>query len=414
MQVLDATGATDVTHARAGLSPPFGRRVLFVDDEPHLLAALRRMLRSERERWEMLFASSGAEALALIDAEPVDAIVSDMRMPGMDGAELLSRVQREWPGTARIILSGEADLGSVIAVLRSAQQFLAKPCEAAVLIGAVDNALRIQRSLADPEIRELLGGVASLPTLPTVYHDLVAALDSPEVDVPALATIIGSDVATSAELLKLVNSAFFGLPREVSSVDSAVSLLGLDNIQALVLTGSVFRVSATLERVVDVEALRQDALRRAALARAIAGREGWSAQERGLAVLSCMLRDVGGLVLAEARPEAALRLTELAAAGPIDPIRQAALETESYGCTVPQASAYLLGLWGFAPAVVHTVAGYPRIDPGPGTAPFEYVLRYTGLRLLDPPAAVELEPDEYLTAERLGVWNNAADQVIAR
>ena len=117
---------------RTGVGPPFGRRVLFVDDEPHLLAALRRMLRSERERWDMLFAGSGPEALALIAAEPVDAIVSDMRMPGMDGAELLSRVQRDWPSTARIVLSGQADRGSVIAVLRSAQQFLAKPCEAAV------------------------------------------------------------------------------------------------------------------------------------------------------------------------------------------------------------------------------------------------------------------------------------------
>ena len=409
MQVLEAE------ESRTGTGPPFGRRVLFVDDEPHLLAALRRMLRSERDRWDMLFASSGAEALALIDTEPVDAIISDMRMPGMDGAELLARVQRDWPSTARIILSGQADLGSVIAVLRSAQQFLAKPCEAAVLIGAVDGALRVQRLLADPAIRELIGGVASLPTLPTVYHDLVAALDAPEVDVPALAAIIGSDVATSAELLKLVNSAFFGLPREVSSVTAAVSLLGLDNIQALVLTGSVFRVSQVLERVVDVEVLRQDALRRAAIARCIAGREGWSAQERGLAVLSCMLRDVGGLVLAEGRPDAALRLTELATAeGPIDPIRQAELETEAYGCTVPEASAYLLGLWGFAPAVIHTIAGYPVVDPGPGTTSFEQVLRFTGLRLLHPYAPVELVPEDYLNAERLEVWNQAAEEVITR
>jgi CheY-like chemotaxis protein len=359
MQVLD------VENARTALSPPFGQRVLFVDDEPHLLAALRRMLRSERERWDMRFASSGAEALALMDVEPVDAIVSDMRMPGMDGAALLARVQRDYPSTARIILSGQADLGSVIAVLKSAQQFLAKPCEAPVLIGAVDGALRMQRLLNDPALRELIGGVASLPTMPTIYHDVVAALDAPEVDVPALAKLLGSDVATSAELLKLVNSAFFGLPREVSSVESAV--------------------------------------------------EGWSAQERGLAVLSCMLRDVGGLVLAEARPDAAHRLTELAVTeGPIDPIRQAELEIEAYGCTVPRASAYLLGLWGFAPAVIHTVVGYPLVTPGPGTSLFEHALRFAGLRVLDPFSAVHVEPDDYLTAERLAAWNRAADAVIVQ
>jgi len=404
-----------VEEARSSVSPPFGRRVLFVDDEPHLLAALRRMLRSERDRWDMLFASSGAEALALIEAEPVDAIISDMRMPGMDGAELLDRVQKSWPSTARIILSGQADLGSVIAVLRSAQQFLAKPCEAAVLIGAVDGALKVQRLLADPAVRELIGGVASLPTMPTVYHDMVAALDVPEVDVPALAAILASDVSTSAELLKLVNSAFFGLPREISSVQSAVSLLGLDNIQALVLTGSVFRVNETLKKVVDVDGLREAALRRSAIARSVAQREGWSAQERGLSVLACMLRDVGGLVLAEGRPEAALRLTKLAATeGPIDPGRMAELEVEAYGCTVPRASAYLLGLWGFAPSVIHTIAGYPLNNPNPGTTHFEHVLRFSCLRILDPFAPVCLEPDAYLTAERLQLWNSAADDVITR
>ena len=400
---------------RTGVGPPFGRRVLFVDDEPHLLAALRRMLRSERERWDMLFAGSGPEALALIAAEPVDAIVSDMRMPGMDGAELLSRVQRDWPSTARIVLSGQADRGSVIAVLRSAQQFLAKPCEAAALIGAVDGALRVQRLLAAPALRRLIGGVTSLPTMPNVYHDLVAALDAPEVDLPGLSVILANDVSTSAELLKLVNSAFFGLSREVTSVESAVSLLGLDNIQALVLTGSVFRVNETLERVVDVDGLREGALRRAAIARSIADRERWSPQERGLAVLSCMLRDVGGLVLAEAHPEAALRLTELASAdGPIDPVRQAGLEVEAYGCTVARASAYLLGLWGFAPAVIHTVAGFPLTDPGPGTTVFEHVLRFTGLRALDPFAPVVVDEDSYLTPERLAVWNVAADSVISQ
>ena len=199
------------------------------------------------------------------------------------------------------------------------------------------------------------------------------------------------------------------------SADEAVSLLGLDNIQALVLTGSVVRVSKSLEQIVDVEAMRGSALRRAAIARSIAGCEGWSVQERGLAVLSAMLRDVGGLVLAEGRPDAAQRLTEIALAeGPIDPVRQAQLETEAYGCTVPRASAYLLGLWGFAPPVIHTIAGYPLVEAGPASTQYEQVLRFVGWRLLDPFSPVELEPDHYLAPERLEAWNRAADEVISR
>ena len=393
-----------------------GHRVLFVDDEPHLLAGLRRMLRPQRDRWDISFASSGVEALQLLASEPVDAIVSDMRMPGMDGAQLLAAVQRRHPATARIILSGQADLESVLAVLRSAQQFLAKPCDIDVLTGTVDQALKVQRLLTDPGLRELIGGVVSLPVLPAVYHELVALTQAPSVDLAALTGILASDVATSTELLKLVNSAFFGLGQQLSSVEAAVSLLGLDNIQALVLTGSVFRVGEPPPRPRDAEQLRELALRRAAIGREIADREGWPQHERNLAVLSCMLRDVGGLVLAEGLPGAADRLAQAIAADPgsADPTRRAEHELAIFGCTVPQASAYLLGLWGFAPAVVHTIAGQPVVGAGPWTTRLEQVLGFAHLRVLDPDQQLNRAPDGYLTAERLRVWNAAADEVFAR
>ncbi len=393
--------------------------MLFVDDEPHLLAGLRRMLRPQRDRWDVSFASSGIEALHLLDSEPVDAIVSDMRMPGMDGAQLLAAVQRKHPATARIILSGQADLESVLTVIRSAQQFLAKPCDVDVLTGTVDQALKVQKLLTDPALRDLIGGVISLPVLPAVYHDLVALADSPKIDPAALSALLEGDVAASTQLLKLANSAFFGLPEPIASVESAVSLLGVDNLQALLLAGSLFQVDEPPSRVAEVGQLRDLALRRAAIGRSIAIREGWLRHERNLAVLSCMLRDVGGLVLAEGLPEAAAELTRAIAAEPgtgraADPTRRAQLEVAAYGCTVPQASAYLLGLWGFAPAVVHTIAGQPVTDPGPWTTRLEQVLGFAHLRVLDPDGTLPRAPDPYLTAERLQVWNDAADEVFSR
>ena len=90
-------------------------RVLFVDDEPHLLAGLRRSLHTRGVGWQISFAASGAEALDLMTAEPCDAVISDMRMPGMDGAQLLDRIRRAHPGTARFVLSGEADRDAVLA-----------------------------------------------------------------------------------------------------------------------------------------------------------------------------------------------------------------------------------------------------------------------------------------------------------
>ena len=405
----------DLTGGQTDVAPPVREQVVFVDDEPHLLAGLRRMLHTERKNWDMTFVSSAAEALELFERQPVDAIVSDMRMPGMDGAQLLAHVQRNFPSTARIILSGQADRTSVIVAIRSAQQFLAKPCDAATLTGAITRALDVRRMLADPALRELIGGVISLPSLPTVYHDLVEAMDSPEIDLSAVARILSSDVATSAEVLKLVNSAFFGLPREISTVEAAVSLLGLDNIQALVLTGSVFRMDDALARIVNVEELRDVALRRAAIGRAIAMREGWPQHERNLAVLACMLRDVGALVLAEGMPAAAADLAQaIAAEESTDPITRARLEALSYGCTIPQASAHLLGLWGFAAAMVHAVATQPLTDAWPGSSRTEYVVNFAHLRACDPLEQVTTaEVDDYFDTARMLAWNGIADEVLA-
>lgn len=389
---------------------PQRHRVLFVDDEPHLLAALRRMLRGQRERWEIFYAGSGAEALELMAGQEIDAVVCDMRMPGMSGADLLSRVQTRYPSTARIILSGQADVDSVLAVVRSAQQFLAKPCDPAVLTGAVERALEVQRTLTDPGLRKLIGGVVSLPTLPGIYQELVDAIEA-GVDMSEIGRILASDVATSAEVLKLVNSAFFGLPRQIASVQSAVSLLGLENIRALVLAGSVFRVSEALAWV-DIEAMRTRAMHRAGIARMIAAEEAWPAPERDIAVLACMLRDVGGLVLAEAMPAAALELGGRApGSGEPDPVSVSGREEEVYGCTVAQASAYLLGLWGFTPPVVHTVATYPLHAAEPGTTQYEWVLLFASLWSQDAPEDMMPGPNEYLTTERLQRWAAAASRV---
>jgi HD-like signal output (HDOD) protein/CheY-like chemotaxis protein len=389
-------------------------RVMFVDDEENVLAGLRRTLRGAGDSWEMLFASSGAEALEILAHERVDAIVSDMRMPGMNGAEFLARVQDLYPSTARLVLSGQVDPDTVLDVVRSAQQFLAKPCDADTLTSAVGRALAVQRSLSDPGLRDLIGGVTALPTLPAIYDQLVEAVSSPDVDLSAIAAIVASDVAASVELLKLVNSAFFGLPREIYSVADAVRLLGLDNVQALVLASSLFRVNEALAWVLDVENLRAQSLRRAAIARAIARREQWSGRAQEVSVLSCMLRDVGRLVLTEGRPDAAAQLHGVIEAEPMvpSPARLAELEMQAYGCSVPQASAYLLGLWGFAPAIVHTIASQPLTEAHSGVTKFECVVNFADLRAAHPSEHVDSSLTDYMTSERLLSWNEVADEVM--
>ncbi len=392
------------------------RRVMFVDDEENILAGLRRMLLPAKDSWEMVFVSSGAEALEILEHYRVDAIVADMRMPGMNGADFLARVQDLYPSTARLVLSGESDPDTVLDVVRSAQQFLAKPCDAQTLTTAVTRALSVQESLTDPVLRDLIGGVTALPTLPAVYDQLVQASSSEHANLSDIAAIVASDIATSAELLKLVNSAFFGLPNDVYSVEEAVRLLGLDILQALVLTSSLFRVNQGLSWILDVEELRTQSLRRAAIARAVARLEKLTARARDTAALSCMLRDVGALVLTEGRPDAAAWLNAAIKAETEPPSwgRLAELEVSAYGCSVPQVSAYLLGLWGFAPAIVHTIAAQPLTDEHRGVTKFEWLLSFAQIRAAKPTEHVDSFLSDYMTSERALAWNLAADDVISK
>jgi response regulator RpfG family c-di-GMP phosphodiesterase len=126
MSALAPAAETPTTDAVA-LQPDSGATVLCVDDEPNILSALRRTLRADRHR--VLIAQSGPEALDLLEREPVDIVISDMRMPGMDGAALLERVHQRWPSNIRVLLTGHADTSAAVAAINRGRifRYLTKP-----------------------------------------------------------------------------------------------------------------------------------------------------------------------------------------------------------------------------------------------------------------------------------------------
>ena len=113
------------------------KRILFVDDDAALLAGLQNVLHRDRGRWEMVFANSGELALDEIRKQSFDVVVSDMRMPNVDGATLFRILRTESPGTTRIMLSG-SDCESA---LDDIHELLPKPCSASVLRAAIERAL---------------------------------------------------------------------------------------------------------------------------------------------------------------------------------------------------------------------------------------------------------------------------------
>jgi len=116
-------------------------RVLLVDDEPNVLNALRRSLRGRG--FEIQTATSGDEALSLMQREPVDAIVCDMRMPGMSGAQVLKQSLDIAPDAVRVLLTGYADIGSTVSAVNEGEifRYLSKPWDDAFLLQVLRDGL---------------------------------------------------------------------------------------------------------------------------------------------------------------------------------------------------------------------------------------------------------------------------------
>jgi len=326
------------------------RRILFVDDELNILEGLRDLLRKHRHEWEMVFARSGAEALAQLERGSFDVILSDMRMPGMDGAELLQTVKRLYPAVARIILSGHAERETVMRSLPVAHQYLAKPCDAAALREAIDRTCELQALLASPELRALVGRLDKVPSIPHTYFQLSQAAADPGASSAQLATIIQSDPAMSAKVLQLANSAFFsGTPRKLS-VAAAVTFLGIELLKSLALSAHVFvALDERLARELELEDLQDASLLAAHLARRFV-REPARSDE---AFTAGLVRDIGRVVMAVGLPQSyRATLGEARASGRVLHV----VEKERLGVTHAEVGAYLLGVWGLPYSLVEIVA----------------------------------------------------------
>ena len=319
-------------------------RILFVDDELNILQAMRRAFHGMREEWNMEFASSGAAALDSLAKARADVIVSDMRMPGMDGWQLLAEVKKLYPQTVRLVLSGHADPSSVMRAVGTAQLYLAKPCESGALKAAIVQTQMLRQLLSSDRLALLVGEVSMLPSAPTAFQEILACLQNPAASLADAAKIIGRDVAMTANIMKLVNSAFFGSRRPITTADRAVAYLGMDTLGALVLGHSVFQSGATTNIPgFSLERLWQHSLETGAAARAIAFSENLSTAKADEAFLAGVLHDVGKVVFA----------TNAAALSNDTQTVDFAAQMEAHHAEV---GAYLLGLWGFPNSIVEAVA----------------------------------------------------------
>ena len=326
--------------------------ILFVDDDVNLLRGLRRVLHKQREDWDITFLDSPVEALKLLDAQRFDVVVSDMRMPELDGASLLSEVERRHPGTIRVVLSGYTEEKSVLRTIGPTHQYLAKPCNTDDIVSLLDRTLALKAMLRSEPLRDLATSLHNLPTPSDLYLRITAEMRKEASSLRNIAELIGADVAMTAEVLRITNSAYFSLGSRVHDVFQAVRLLGLETVRALVLQVGIFRqFDKSPEHAAVLRDLDTYGLAVATLARRIAREEGLSENLRDQAFCAGMLACIGTLVFFDAEPLKTREILRRAEEGE----DLAALEREVFGASQAELGGYLLGLWGFNNAVVEAV-----------------------------------------------------------
>ncbi|HWE52109.1 MAG TPA: response regulator [Bryobacteraceae bacterium] len=334
------------------------KRILFVDDEPQALEALDDLLYKYQAKWEMVFAGSGASAVDRMNEMPFDVIVTDVKMPGMDGIALLGIVRDQHPETIRIALSGLTELEGSLRAMPVLHQFLHKPCDPAMLEGTIERACDLRALVSSEGVRKIVGGLKQLPSLPSVYTDLQQALTDQrcgirDIGAKDIARIIEQDIGMCAKVLQLVNSAFFGLGRRITVIDDAVAYLGIEMINQIVLAATVFdRRRLDPRGGISLEALRDHGLLVAGIARRIM----WGDRRlAGDAWMAGLLHDIGKLVLAAELPAQLAEAVEQARREK-RPLYE--VEQDRYGVSHAEIGAYLLGTWGLPYPIVEAVANH--------------------------------------------------------
>jgi HD-like signal output (HDOD) protein len=322
-------------------------RVLIVDDEPRVVTAIDRALRMAAPHdWTVATATSGIEALAKLEVDTADVVVSDMSMPEMDGSALLSEVRVRWPGTVRVILSGHSDPRAAARVASIAHQFFEKPLPVKELVTVLRGIESTRSQLVSTAMRDVLGAIGDLPGAPGVFVELSAAANDRHMRIEDLTAIVSRDPALVAKILQLVSSTFFARGAPTQDLRTAIGRLGIRLIAALALGASAFQPDPS-------SGISPHVLSSRSISVATAAHEAVRDRARAEdALIAGLLADVGLGALACWLPSRVREARDLARASSI-PLHHA--ESQLFGITHAEVGAYILGLWRLPPPIVETV-----------------------------------------------------------
>ncbi len=318
-------------------------KVIFVDDDLTMLESTKRLF-FDMDDWDMEFYESGFDVIKRVKEEFIDVVVSDMRMPEINGAELLDIIKGISPGTIRIILSGYSDKEMILQTVYSADQFIAKPCKPETLKSAITNTKLTIENVPEESLREIGNITRKLPTLPEIYVEIERNIRSDNYSIRKIAALIKKDIGISAKVIQIVNSAFFGHSVKINNIEMAVSHLGLETLQSLLLTENMFNTFTNKDvRDFGIMNLYEHSFLVSMLSKAIVKSITDDLQKINSCSIAGMLHDIGKLLLIKHKRDEYIKIFNLSKDGEHSLLVK---EKEIFGYTHADIGSYLVTRWG--------------------------------------------------------------------
>ncbi len=333
-------------------SPANPRQVLFVGGDETWLGQVERDLACLQPNWKCARAADSSEALEKWAAGTFDTLILDAKVA--DGAKLLKALEKELEHGIVLVRCQTLDRAASTQWKGCGASLVAEDSDAAMLVSSIKRSVCIRDWMGNAAIKSLVTQIRKLPAQPKLHTQVTDELQSESGSMDVVGRLISQEPVMSAKIMQVVNSAFFGLTREISDPTECVMVLGAERIKALILLAGVFSQYASSKCPgFAPEPVWGHSIQVGAYARAIALAETKNARTAEAAFTAGLLHDIGKLVLAGNLPEMYDTVQRLKVSKQIT-TREA--ELEILGTSHAELGACLLATWGLPLPILEAIA----------------------------------------------------------
>ncbi|MBI1840093.1 MAG: HDOD domain-containing protein [Verrucomicrobia bacterium] len=330
------------------------RRLLLVGDGPRGLQTLKTLASGLGPTWEVVGAAGLVEAQCAMGQGTTDAVVTELRVGGASGLQFLNQITELHPKTQRFLLADLSDKQAVTKCVGTSHHYLATPCDPETLRAALDRAFSLDVWLMNDRVKKFTSQMQKLPSIPSLYFQVVKELQSPTASLETIGNLIAKDLVMTAKLLQLINSAVFGLRRQIASPTEAVLCLGAETTKSVLLLAHTFSYFDKIKSSsFSVERLWEHALSTGTMARQIAAQSGASLDTVEESFTAGLLHDIGKLVIACNLTTEYIKVIQ-SAHQEKKPLW--VMEESAFSLTHAEVGACVLGIWGLPVTIVEGVA----------------------------------------------------------